>query len=203
MSPEFITLTTLYFLALLSPGQDFFLIVSNALHQGYQKAWWSCAGIAFGNAIYIAIASIGHALFSDGFLFIFFQVGGALFLIYLGFVLLSTQNRVQEGTHVYVSTRFKLFTQGALSALLNPKNIVFYFSILFTIIPSQSTLHVKLLYGVWMVCLLLFWDMSVALLFGNRRAKALLPYLFILQKAVGGALICFACFELYTLSLFS
>lgn len=203
MSPEFITLTTLYFLALLSPGQDFFLIVSNALHQGYKKAWWSCMGIAFGNAIYIAIASIGHTLFSDGFLFVFFQIGGALFLIYLGFVLLSTSHSVQEETHVYVSTHFKLFMQGALSALLNPKNIIFYFSILFTIIPSQSTLHVKLLYGVWMVCLLLFWDMSIALLFGNPRAKVLLPYLFILQKAVGGVLICFACFELYTLSLFS
>lgn len=37
---EFLTLTSVYFLALLSPGQDFFLILKHALSHGYKKAWW-------------------------------------------------------------------------------------------------------------------------------------------------------------------
>ena len=54
--PQFFTLTSIYTLALLSPGQDFFLIVKHALTHGYKKAWWSCFGIASGNALSITLA---------------------------------------------------------------------------------------------------------------------------------------------------
>ena len=57
---EFLTLTSVYFLALLSPGQDFFLILKHALSHGYKKAWWGCLGIACGNGVYIALAYMGH-----------------------------------------------------------------------------------------------------------------------------------------------
>jgi len=191
---QFFTLTSIYFLALLSPGQDFFLIVKHALSHGYTKAWWSCLGIASGNAIYIALAYIGHEFLSHYPMLLFIvEMGGALFLFYLGCLLFfAPKPRLDTALHVKGKMAFKLFIQGLLSALFNPKNILFYFSLLFTIIKPETLLHVKLFYAVWMVTLLLVWDMSVALLFGNKRALKLFPYLYIVQKIVGIGLIGFS-----------
>lgn len=191
---EFFTLTSIYFLALLSPGQDFFLIVKNALTHGYQKAWWSCVGIASGNALYIALAYMGHEFLSHyPALVSLIEIGGMAFLLYLGFLLLfAPKPTVDSSLHVKSKMAFKLFIQGLLSALLNPKNILFYFSLLFTIIQPETTLHVKIFYAVWMIILLLAWDMVVALLFGNKRALKFFPYLFVVQKIVGIGLIAFS-----------
>jgi len=191
---EFFTLTSIYFLALLSPGQDFFLIIKHALTHGYQKAWWSCLGIASGNALYIALAYMGHAYISQYPLIVsFIEIGGALFLLYLGFLLLlAPKPSLENSLHVKSKMAFKLFVQGLLSALLNPKNILFYFSLLFTIIKPETALHVKIFYALWMIALLLVWDMFVALIFGNKRALTLFPYLYVVQKVVGLGLIGFS-----------
>ena len=199
MSLEFITLTTIYLLALLSPGQDFFLILSTSLHHGYKKAWWSCTGIAFGNALYIFLAFLGHSFLAQSILFMYIQLAGALFLIYLGFLLLKAPKPTHTPSQNISKHSWKLFLEGCLSALLNPKNIIFYFSILFTIIPTQTVLHVKLFYAFWMLFLLLLWDGSVSILFGNQRAKVILPYLFWVQKGVGGVLLFFGFYEISTL----
>lgn len=196
---EFFTLTSIYFLALLSPGQDFFLIIKHALTHGYQKAWWSCLGIASGNALYIALAYVGHAFLSRYALLVsFIEMGGALFLLYLGFLLLfAPKPSLENALHVKSKMAFKLFVQGLLSALLNPKNILFYFSLLFTIIKPETSLHVKIFYALWMIALLLVWDMFVALLFGNKKALKLFPYLFVVQKIVGMGLIAFGLHLLF------
>ena len=198
MSHELITLSTIYFIALLSPGQDFFLILSTSLSQGYAKAWWNCAGIALGNALYIVLAFIGHTLFSQSFLFIYIKLGGALFLIYLGYVLIMAPKPINNHNSPKAHDHWRLFFQGFFSALLNPKNIIFYFSVLFTIISIDTSWSLKIFYTLWMVFLLLVWDMSIAFIFGNKRAKILLPYLYPLQKIIGIVLVSFGMYEIYT-----
>lgn len=192
--PQFFTLTSIYTLALLSPGQDFFLIVKHALTHGYKKAWWSCFGIASGNALYITLAYMGHTYLSHyPFIVSFIEIGGFLFLFYLGCLLLfAPKPNMNTSLHVSSKMAIKLFLQGLSSALLNPKNILFYFSILFTIVEPNTALHVKLFYGIWMVGLLVIWNMSVAMIFGNAKALKLLPYLYPLQKLIGLGLIGFA-----------
>ena len=194
VSTQFFTLTSIYFLALLSPGQDFFLIIKHALTHGYQKAWWSCLGIASGNALYIALAYIGHTLLSAYPLIIsLIELGGVAFLFYLGcLLLLAPKPSMDAPCNTKSKMAFKLFMQGLFSALLNPKNILFYFSLLFTIIEPKTALPVKIFYAVWMVVMLLAWDMLVALLFGNKKALKCLPYLGWVQKIIGVGLMGFS-----------
>ena len=193
-SSQLLTLSSIYFLALLSPGQDFFLIIKHALYHGYRKAWWSVLGIASGNALYIALAYMGHEFLAHYPLIVSsIELGGALFLAYLGFLLLFAPKPTLEKTlHVKSKIAFKLFIQGLLSALLNPKNILFYFSLLFTIIEPQTRLHVKIFYALWMVTMLLGWDMFIAFLFGNPKALSYLHWLYPLQKIIGLGLIGFS-----------
>lgn len=194
ISTQFFTLTSIYFLALLSPGQDFFLIIKHALSHGYQKAWWSCVGIASGNALYIALAYVGHTLLSAyPIVLSLIELGGALFLLYLGYLLLFAPNpRMDVSVLSKSNIAMKLFIQGLFSALLNPKNILFYFSLLFTIIDPKTDVSIKVFYAFWMVALLLMWDMFVALLFGNKKALKLLPYLGFVQKVIGAGLMGFS-----------
>lgn len=191
---QFFTLTAIYFLALLSPGQDFFLIVKHSLTHGYQKAWWSCWGIACGNALYIAVAYIGHnSISAYPKLISYIEIGGVLFLLYLGFLLLfAPKPKLENSLHVKSIIAVKLFMQGLLSALLNPKNILFYFSLLFTIIEPTTTLHVKIFYALWMIFMLLMWDMMIALFFGNQKALEYVSYLEWIQKIIGIGLIAFS-----------
>ena len=187
MSAEFLTLTSLYFLALLSPGQDFFLILRNALQHGYKTAWWNCLGIALGNAFYIILAYVGHGFVLDyPFIIPIIEFGGALFLMYLGYMLINAPKpKLAHNSHDPKPSRQKLLSTGFFSALLNPKNALFYLSILFTIVSFETSLHVRIFYALWMIVILLVWDMAVALFFGNTKALKLLPWLHPLQKIIG------------------
>lgn len=202
MITEFLTLTSIYFLALLSPGQDFLLILRNALAHGYKSAWWNCLGIAFGNAFYIALAYAGHGVLLHYPLILpLIECGGALFLIYLGYLLLfSTPSHFEQKHKTLTPSRQKLFRDGFFSALFNPKNALFYLSILFTIVSINTALHVRLFYAFWMIFLLLVWDMTVALFFGNHKALKLLPWLDKAQKIIGVILILFGVKTLWKLA---
>lgn len=193
MSSEFLTLTSLYFLALLSPGQDFFLILRNALQYGYKTAWWNCLGIALGNAFYIVLAYLGHGLLLEyPFVLPIIEFGGATFLIYLGYILINAPKpKLLQTMHTPKPSRQKLLSTGFFSALLNPKNALFYLSILFTIVSFETSLHVRIFYALWMILLLLVWDMAVAFFFGNTKALKLLPWLNPVQKIVGFFLVLF------------
>ncbi len=199
--PQFFTLTSIYVLALLSPGQDFFLIVKHALTHGYKKAWWSCFGIASGNALYIALAYIGHGYISRYPIITFLiEIGSVLFLLYLGLLLLfAPKPSINSALDVKRGIAWKLFFQGLFSALLNPKNILFYFSLLFTIVNPETLLYVKIFYGIWMVGLLVIWNICIAVLFGNKRILIYLPYFHYLQRLIGLGLIGFSLYRAITL----
>ena len=199
----FMTLTLIYFLALLSPGQDFFLIFKNALAFGYRKAWWSVGGIALGNAFYLIIALIGHeALSRYHRLMQGIEVLSILFLAYVGLALFfAPKPNVEKNRHVTIFDPRKLFLQGLLSALMNPKNILFYSSLLFTIITPQLHIGIKLFYALWMILMLVVWDMGIAWLFGNPKALRLAPYLGGVQKGVGVLLLGFSAHLAYAFVL--
>lgn len=56
---EFVLIASAHFLALLSPGPDFFLIMQTALRMPMRYALSVCAGIAAANGLYLTIAVLG------------------------------------------------------------------------------------------------------------------------------------------------
>ena len=62
VAPTFPALALAHFMALLSPGPDFFLVVGHAARRGLRGAAFICLGIALGNALYIALAVSGWSL---------------------------------------------------------------------------------------------------------------------------------------------
>ena len=194
---EFIILATAHFMALITPGPDFFLIMQTALRMRLKYAWAVCAGIATANGVYISIAVLGleyvrtmHHLMQA------LHYAGGMYLLYIAVLLLKAPMRTVEVKETNNILRLrdskKQFLIGLTSGILNPKNIIFYLS-LFTVIVSPATpLYRRSLYGLWMAAMVLGWDMMVALVI-NRQRKANLTgaWLFRMEKLAGLALGCF------------
>lgn len=197
---QFLVIATVHFLALLSPGPDFFLVAHTAITSGWRTASGACAGIAVGNGVFIVAAFTGIAMLRAGSAgSIAVQLAGCGFLLYLGTLFLrhagsttlqapATGSRAGD-THGW----WKAAGLGALSALLNPKNALFYAALAAMLNGPQANAAIKLLYGAWMFAIVLLWDLLVAALVGHpwvlRRFARALPWL---ERAAGLLMIALA-----------
>jgi len=200
---EFILLATAHFLALLSPGPDFFLIIRTSLQKTLKHAIALSAGIAIANGVYIIIAILGlEVIKSFPWLLITLKYAGATFLLLLAFMLMkSTKLNLIEKSSTLEKTEGKMindFILGFLSGLLNPKNIIFYLS-LFSVMVSVDTHFVtRVLYGVWMITIVFIWDVGLSIMIGNNRIKAKISHwMYAIEKLSSIVLAGFAIFLIF------
>jgi threonine/homoserine/homoserine lactone efflux protein len=199
---QFLIIAAAHFLALLSPGPDFFLIARTSLSSGWRVASGACAGIALANGVFIAAAFAGTAaLRPDGVLFIALQAAGCAYLLYLGQMFIRHAGRSQldiARTRTPLPARApwawrRCAGMGFLSGILNPKNALFYASLAAMLSGPHASAGWKTLYGAWMFSAVLLWDVLVAVMIGNqavlRRFARLLPWL---ERMSGAMLILLA-----------
>ncbi|WP_063039518.1 LysE family translocator [Nocardia grenadensis] len=193
---QFAAVAGAHFLALLSPGPDFFLIAHSSMTTGWRRATGACAGIAAANAVFVATAFTGLSILRpDTIAFTAVQIAGAGFLIYLGIRFLgsagatSIELRPAAETAGNAANWWKLAATRFASAALNPKNALFYAGLAAVLTVGTSTGEL-VAYGMWMCAVVLVWDLVVAVLIGNRvvlaRFVRALPRL---ERASGVALI--------------
>ncbi|MEV0110140.1 LysE family transporter [Nocardia sp. NPDC050799] len=193
---QFAAVAGAHFLALLSPGPDFFLIAHSSMTTGWRRATGACAGIAAANAVFIATAFAGLSILRPGTItFTAVQIAGAGFLIYLGIRFLRSAGATSiewEPAAETVRTGggwWKLAATGFGSAALNPKNAFFYAGLAAVLTVGTSTGQL-VAYGIWMFGVVLIWDLLISVLIGNRvvlnRFARVLPTL---ERASGVALI--------------
>ncbi len=188
---EFLILATAHFLALLSPGPDFFIIIQTSLKRTLKEAFVVCAGIAIAHAIYLIIAVLGlESIKHMSWLMNILRYLGGLYLLYLGYILLKVPkiNLLKKGekTALHVENLKGEFTKGFLSAFLNPKNIIFYLSLFTALVSATTPLYMRSLYALWMFSLVFFWDMGVSFMIGNKKVKERLSsYIFRIEKVAG------------------
>lgn len=195
---QFLIIAAAHFLALLSPGPDFFLVARTSLAAGWRVASGACLGIALANGAFIVAAFTGVSALQPGSVpFIVLQLVGCLYLLYLGALFIrhagsSVLQAADGGAPARQITWLQAAGMGFLSGIFNPKNALFYVS-LASMLGSQSSTGWKLFYGAWMFAVVLGWDMLVALAIGNRhlllRFQRALP---ILERLSGLVLIALA-----------
>ncbi len=169
---EFSALALAHLVALLSPGPDFILIIGSSFQQGYRKTLWACLGIATANGVYILLAIGGFSLLKESTLVFWgMKLIAAGYLFYLGTQLIKSSRRPvciegveREASEVNIA---QMFLRGFLSAILNPKNAIFYLSLMALIVSQQTPIMIQLIYGAWMFSMVLFWDVLVAWCIGN------------------------------------
>lgn len=187
-----------HFLALLSPGPDFFLVTRSAMSAGWRVATGACLGIALANGAFILAAFAGlSALRPDSTLFVVIQLAGCAYLLYIGSLFIRhagssslevADSRQQPSAQM---SWWQGLGMGLLSGILNPKNALFYVSLASMV--ASTTLGWKLFYGLWMFSVVFAWDVLVAMAIGNlrvrRRFSRSLPWL---ERVSGAVLILLA-----------
>lgn len=191
----FPALAIAHFVALLSPGQDFFLIVAHSIRHKLQGSQFICLGVAMGNAVYIMIAILGWTSIRDNpVIFSVVEVLGAIYLLWIGTRLLKSKRNetLLEAEQEKVPSAIKQLLLGLNSALLNPKNALFYMSLMTVILGSEVTLVQQMSSGVWMFLAVLLWNLLIAVAIGQPRIQQYLKRsIYLVERGAGVVLIFF------------
>ncbi|QJQ20967.1 LysE family translocator [Pseudomonas sp. SK] len=191
----FLIVALAHFLALLSPGPDFFLVARTSINSGWRVASGACLGIALANGMFIVVAFTGLSVLQQGsLLFSTLQLAGAGYLLYLGVLFLRHAGQSSLGSvagNQAVAGWWRSLGTGFLSGVLNPKNGLFYASL--ASMFSSASAGWKAACAVWMFSIVLLWDLLVAVAIGNplvlRRFARSLPWL---ERASGVMLVVLA-----------
>lgn len=192
----FITVAVAHFLALLSPGPDFVLVVKSAFKGNRKNAVGVALGIATANAVYIGLCliGVGAILSTSVSLMIALKFIGGLFLMYIAFnALKAPKNSYQNMTAISSnSTEFSLlsfskeFVTGFLSGILNPKNLLFYLSLFTVALTPDISLQFKMILGTWMTAIVFLWDVTIIyFLSKNSVRKKFTKMAFYIDKITG------------------
>ncbi|MBK4993608.1 LysE family translocator [Pseudomonas sp. S37] len=192
---QFLIIALAHFLALLSPGPDFFLVARTSVNSGWRIASGACLGIALANGAFIAMAFTGLSVLQEGSpLFTGLQLAGAGYLLYIGTLFLRHAGQTRLGAvagEQAVDGWWRGLAMGFLSGILNPKNALFYASLASMV--ASASIGWKATYALWMFSAVLLWDLLVAMAIGNqqvlRRFARSLPWL---ERASGLMLVLLA-----------
>ncbi len=115
-----------------TPGQDMILVMSRSVAQGPAAGVATAAGVSVGLVGHTLLATLGLGaiLRTSEWLFIAIKLVGAAYLIYLGVGLLRTRGAMLLTQAAPRRSLRRLFFDGAISNISNPKIAVFYFAFL-------------------------------------------------------------------------
>lgn len=174
----FLVVAVTHFIALLSPGPDFFLILTTLFREGRHAARCVCLGIVCGNIVVIGFVFVSLFMLGQlnhGILDVV-KWGGTIYLSYLSYRCFAyawhadfTPDTQMDSGGQKASEKLKLLFYGIQSSILNPKNILFYATIILAIYQPYAAWKLCLV-SVWMVCVVLFWNLWLIRLMSHKRA---------------------------------
>lgn len=159
-----------------------------------------CFGIALANGVYLLFAVIGLEVVRETtWLVSLLKYLGAVYLVFLGIILLLAplQSFDKQGSDSFLQVQNlkRQFIIGFMSAILNPKNAIFYLSLFTVMVSDQTEFLTRCLYALWMMSAVFLWDCGVVIAIGQERVKRTLGRsIYYIEKISGAALALFGIF---------
>ena len=177
MMPEPSTLAVFVLAAvalLVTPGPAVLYIVTRSVEQGRLAGLVSALGVHAGTLVHVAAAALGVSalLVSSALAFDIVKYLGALYLIYLGVRKLLGWDQPAQGQALAPRSLRRLFAQGVVVNVLNPKTALFFLAFLPQFVDvSKGAVGVQLLaLGLIFVALGVVSDGLYALVAGTAGA---------------------------------
>ena len=156
---------------LITPGPAVLYIVARSLDQGRLAGFVSVLSIEVGNFVHVLAATLGLSaiLVSSALAFSIVKYLGAAYLIYLGVRRLLAHEIPHQPATLQRQSLIRIFRQGVLVAILNPKTALFFFAFLPQFVDSSnSSFTIQLLtLGCLFVLMAIVTDSFYALLAGT------------------------------------
>lgn len=187
------TLAAVHFVALMSPGPDFALVVQNATRYGRQTGLYIALGLSCGILLHsiLSLTGVSYLVHQQPTLFALLQLAGGSYLAYLGYgALKATITTLRqpkknpdesESTSLLLSNKRQAFSRGFATNILNPKALVFFVSLMSSLVPAGMSLSGKgiALVILWSLSLVWFsflaWALSTQRM--QRKVKAAAVYI--------------------------
>jgi threonine/homoserine/homoserine lactone efflux protein len=129
-------------LALIAtPGQDMMIVMSRSIAQGPLAGVATAAGVSVGLVGHTILATLGLGalLRTSEALFVALKLCGAAYLAYLGLAMIFAKHDALATGAGPARSAARLFVDGALSNLSNPKIAIFYFAFLPQFVAPGAT----------------------------------------------------------------
>src|SRR5215471_637282 len=130
---NFYLFLTVSILINISPGPDMIYTAARSLSQGTKAGVFSALGIFTGCLFHItaAIFGLSKIIEESVLLFSIIKYAGAAYLIYLGIKSLIKKSKKEANLHELPPMSYrKIFLQGLITNVLNPKVAIFFLSFL-------------------------------------------------------------------------
>jgi threonine/homoserine/homoserine lactone efflux protein len=156
---------------LVIPGPAVLYIVSQGVRHGRRAAITAVLGVHTGTLVQViaAIAGLSWVLASSSLAFAVVKYAGAAYLIYLGVRKLLDKDETPVLEAAPAKSRARLFREGAVVNILNPKLALFFLAFLPQFVdPARGAIPVQVaVFGLIFVLLGLCTDGAFALLAGT------------------------------------
>jgi len=156
---------------IITPGQDMVLVMSRSISQGRRAGIVTALGVSVGLIGHTILATfgLGAILIASETLFTIVKFIGAGYLFYLGIKLLKSYNHKLSVNKLNKISYKKMFLQGFLSNITNPKIVIFYFSYLpqFVIPNGEKTALQLFILGTSFAIITLFIKGTVGYIAGS------------------------------------
>lgn len=118
----------------LTPGNDTIFILSKSIAQGKKAGVFAVLGIATGSFIHTLLATFGLSVIISQSLVVFtiIKYAGAIYLLYLGYKMLTNRSELSTNLvdKVNKTNYFRIYSDGILTNILNPKVALFFIAFL-------------------------------------------------------------------------
>lgn len=143
------------FLLNITPGVDMLYIISRSSAQGFKVGAMAALGIGAGCLFHITFAALGLSviLATSAVAFTIIKIIGAGYLVYLGMTLLFEKNKKKDSLlqPLQQQTLTKVFWQGVLVNVLNPKVALFFLAFVPQFISVASTEKIAAFFVLGMI----------------------------------------------------
>lgn len=172
--PTLVTFIAASLAVLLLPGPGVLYVIARTAAQGYRAGFASVLGLSAGALVHVLAAALGLSalLLASAHGFALIKAAGAGYLVYLGLRLLVLRDGGGQPAAQGALPLRRLFVDGIVVSLLNPKIALFFLAYLPQFVSPQSgAVSAQLLVlGLIYVGLALLTDGAYALLAGGARS---------------------------------
>jgi threonine/homoserine/homoserine lactone efflux protein len=125
---------------IVTPGPNFFYILTRGATQGRRAGLVAASGLGAGVLIHTALATLGiAALVRSSYLaFRVIKYGGSLYLVYLGVRALRDRPVVVGVVREVSEHHYRVFWQSIVASMTNPKTILFFLSFLPQFVNAEA-----------------------------------------------------------------
>lgn len=126
---------------IIAPGPDMLYVITRGIAHGPKAGLLSATGVICGILVHTLAAALGLALIlqASTAAFLIVKFAGVIYLLYLGIKSLRDKSTFELQGHTATVSSHKLFWQGVLSNVLNPKVAIFFLAFLPQFVDKTSS----------------------------------------------------------------